>query len=114
MSEAKRAASRKHYANNKEVVKAKVKEYKLKKREEWEAYKTALICTHCGASHPAIIDFHHINRHDPDKRKVHKLVQNHNYVAAYEEIKKCLILCANCHRIHHYNERKERQNNAES
>jgi len=106
MTEAKRSASRKHYAGNKEKVKAKVKAYKLKKRDEWHAYKASLVCTRCGASHPAIIDFHHIDRHDPDKKKVHKLVQNHNYATAYKEIEKCLILCANCHRIHHYEEGK--------
>jgi len=107
MTEAKRSASRKHYAKNKETVKAKVKEYKLKKRDEWHAYKASLSCTRCGASHPAIIDFHHINRQDPEKRKVHKLVQGDNYTAAYREIEKCLILCANCHRIHHWEERNE-------
>lgn len=105
MREKKREAGRRHYANNKEKVKAKVKQYKAKKQEEWQAYKASLSCVVCGASHPAIIDFHHIDKHDPNNKKVHKLVQGDNYTAAHEEIKKCLILCANCHRIHHWQER---------
>ena len=107
MNEKQREAGRKHYGNNKERVKAKVKAYKDKKREEWREYKKSLRCCRCGASHPAIIDFHHIDRKDPTKQRVHKLVQNGKYAAAHEEIKKCLILCANCHRILHWEERDE-------
>ena len=58
----------------------------------------------CGASHPAIIDFHHIDRADPNKQKVHKLVCSGRFAAAYREIEKCMVLCANCHRILHYEE----------
>ena len=65
-------------------------------------------CTRCGASHPAIIDFHHVDRNDPDKHKVHQLFKSGKYKKAYEEIKKCLILCANCHRIHHWEERNQK------
>lgn len=107
MQERKREASRRHYVNNKEKVKAKVQAYKNKKKEEWWEYKKTLSCTRCGASHPAIIDFHHVDRNDPDKHKVHQLFQSGKYKKAYEEIKKCLILCANCHRIHHWEERSQ-------
>jgi len=107
MLEKQRVAARKHYANNKKKVIAKVQAYKAKKREEWWEYKKNLSCTRCGAAHPAIIDFHHVDRNDPNKQKVHQLVQSGRYHAAHEEIKKCLILCANCHRIHHWEERNQ-------
>ena len=106
MREKQKEAARKHYANNKKKVMAKVQAYKVKKKKEWWDYKKSLSCVKCGASHPAIIDFHHIDKHDPTKQKVHKLVQCGRYAAAYEEIEKCLILCANCHRIHHWDERE--------
>ena len=76
MREAKREAGRRHYANNKEKVKARISAYKTKKKDEWLDYKKSLKCAHCGASHPAIIDFHHIDKNDPSRRKVHKLIQN--------------------------------------
>lgn len=105
MSEQKREAGRRHYARNKEKVKAKVQAYKIKKRHEWREYKKTLSCTRCGASHPAIIDFHHVDRQDPDKKKVHQLVKEGKFSQAHEEIKKCLILCANCHRMLHWEEK---------
>lgn len=107
MREKERAAGRRHYQQNKEKIKAKVKAYKTKKREEWKAYKKSLSCALCGAAHPAIIDFHHVVRDDPDKKKVHQLVKEGKFPQAHEEIKKCLILCANCHRILHWEEREQ-------
>lgn len=90
------------------TVQKKQREYK----SAWDKFKATLSCTHCGFSHPAAIDFHHVVR-DGTKQSVNALIQNRRYGAAYEEIKKCIPLCANCHRVHHYledhNERKERR-----
>jgi predicted HNH restriction endonuclease len=41
-----------------------------------------------------------------DKQSVHFLVKNYRFAAAMEEIKKCIPLCANCHRILHWEERE--------
>jgi predicted HNH restriction endonuclease len=51
-----------------------------------------------------IIDFHHVDR--MDKQSVHHLVKNYRFAAAMEEIKKCIPLCSNCHRILHWEERE--------
>ena len=80
-------------------------------KQEWHDYKTSLACAHCGASHPAIFDFHHINPDDPDKKHVNRLIKDRCYAQAYKEIEeKCIVLCANCHRIHHYNEHHAQKN----
>jgi predicted HNH restriction endonuclease len=34
------------------------------------------------------------------------LVKNYRFAAAMEEIKKCIPLCSNCHRILHWEERE--------
>jgi hypothetical protein len=100
---------KKHYEANKAKIIARVRVYNDTQREKWIEYKASLACANCGASHPAIFDFHHIDRHDPDKQSVNKLVQNKRYSAAYKEIEeRCIVLCANCHRIHHYNEHKQK------
>lgn len=101
--EKQRAASNKWYQENKEKVKANTARTKSVHRKKWQAYKVSLACVHCGASHPAIIDFHHVIR-GRDKQSVNKLVSDGRFAAAFEEIKKCVPLCANCHRILHWDE----------
>jgi acetylornithine/succinyldiaminopimelate/putrescine aminotransferase len=95
--------SAKHYQNNKEEVQRRTRENNAADKAKWAEFKKSLSCTVCGASHPAIIDFHH-----PPGTKtysVNKLVVDRKFAKVYEEIKKCVVLCANCHRIHHYNEK---------
>lgn len=74
----------------------------------WLEFKAKQVCVHCGASHPAIIDFHHVLRTSP--KKVHKLAANGAYKQAVKEAEeKCISLCSNCHRILHWNEVLARQ-----
>ena len=95
--------SRKHYEENGVKIRKRAAELKRIKRKEWSEYKAKIKCTNCGFSHPAAIDFHHVNR--VDKQSIHKLAQNGNFKGVMEEIKKCIPLCANCHRIHHHDEK---------
>jgi hypothetical protein len=99
--------SREHYLKNQAEIRERNAKTKRDKRLEWVEFKSTLKCTNCGFSHPAVLDFHHVDR--KDKKSVHKLAQNGNYKAAREEIKKCITLCANCHRIHHHEERLEKK-----
>ena len=101
-------ASRRHYENNKEYYKKRALESKQRVRARWEEFKSTLKCINCGFSHPAALDFHHVVQ-SPDNQKVHTLLYNQAYNKAMEEIKKCVPLCANCHRIHHYDEHKARK-----
>ena len=58
-------------------------------------------CQKCGFSHPAALDFHHKNENEKEY-DVSQLVRNGNKDKILKEIEKCIILCSNCHRIHHY------------
>lgn len=91
------------YARNKEKAKAQVSANKHKYRDKWREYKATLICINCGFSHPAALDFHHVIK-SPTNRSVNQLLRKDAYKAAHEEIKKCVVLCANCHRVHHHDE----------
>ena len=102
--ESLRKGSAKYYAKNREKVKAVTYKNKEIQREAWIKFKSSKKCRYCGASHPAIIDFHHVVR-DATKQSVHKLIRNYQFTRAMEEIKKCIPLCANCHRIHHWEEK---------
>jgi hypothetical protein len=97
--------SRKHYeANRKETIQ-RTKDNKAIQKEEWYKFKGALKCTKCGFDHIAALDFHH---EDPSKKEynVNRLISNGQFKKAYKEITKCIVLCANCHRIHHHEEKK--------
>jgi len=97
--------SHEHYLKNKDKQIKANSEYKKKRRQEWHAFKCTLKCTKCGFSHPAAMDFHH---EDPNLKEgnIHRYIANGQFKKAEEELKKCIVLCANCHRIHHYEERK--------
>jgi len=101
----RKLANDRHYKKHKALVISRNNIRKKRVRVEWEEFKQTLSCIKCGESHSAILDFHHINPSDSDK-KVHRLTANGAYKQAREEIKKCVVLCANCHRKEHYNQRK--------
>lgn len=64
-----------------------------------EGYKRDNPCS-CGEDHPACLDFHHT---DPS-RKSFSISRGSIYSleSVKEEIKKCVIMCANCHRKLHW------------
>lgn len=88
--------------------KNKVNLYKLsqktrkKNTDEFKAYKSTLVCTNCGENHPACLEFHHI---DPSTKEglVAKMI--HTRLKLEKELKKCIVLCSNCHRKLHYNDK---------
>lgn len=66
--------------------------------------KAGIGCAKCGDARSYVLDFHHI---DPSTKvnTIARLTSN-RYNAMNEElqneIKKCIVLCANCHREWHY------------
>jgi len=87
----------------------KKREYnEAKKQDRRERKERAVIykggkCEHClGSFHIAAYDFHHIN---PDEKDVDPgLLMQISDEILFKELDKCILLCANCHRIHHYEE----------
>lgn len=97
-------ANKRWYQRNKEKHMVSTAANKRNARALWAEFKAAQDCFHCGFSHPAVIDFHHVIR--KDKLVVSTLVKNGSYSRAMEEVMmKCIALCANCHRILHWQER---------
>ena len=75
-------------------------------REWFIEFKKELKCEICGEGRYWVLDFHHI---DPTKKdiEVSILIRKGSKKKALEEIQKCKVLCANCHRDLHYNERSK-------
>jgi NADPH-dependent glutamate synthase beta subunit-like oxidoreductase len=100
------AYSREHYLENKDKQIKANSEYKKKRRKEWSEYKATLACVQCGQNHPSTLDFHHENPNEKEG-DINRMISNGQFKKAYAEIKKCIVLCANCHRIHHHNEKQK-------
>ena len=98
---------KRHYERNKEAIQARVARNKKLARQRWVEFKAQQVCHHCGASHPAIIDFHHVVR-DGTQQSVNRMAADNKWAAIYEEVKKCIPLCSNCHRILHWDESRGR------
>ena len=96
-----------YYQTHKESIQARVARNKRLAREKWIEFKAQQLCHHCGASHPAIIDFHHVVR-DGTQESVNRMAADNRWAAIYEEVKKCIPLCSNCHRILHWTESRGR------
>jgi hypothetical protein len=97
--------SRKYYIANKDKVKTLSKLNRAIGKAKWDTFKCTLRCTKCGFRHPAALDFHHTNPSEKENL-VSKLVSDGCFAAAMEEVQKCIVLCANCHRVLHAEENK--------
>lgn len=96
-----------HYEKNKQKYIDKAKVWNDKFLDWWKDFKSSLSCTSCGENHPAVLDFHHTDPLEKDS-EVSYLVNFGNKSRILEEVNKCVVLCSNCHRIHHHNERIKR------
>jgi formylmethanofuran dehydrogenase subunit E len=67
-----------------------------KKKWLWD-HKEAVGCVTCGESNPKCLDYHHLY---PDKKKfsIGSVPSSIPTYAIIIEMKKCVVLCANCHR----------------
>lgn len=96
--------AKKHYEKNKQTIIKKAAVSRKIQKAWFVNYKKQLSCVTCGYDHPAALDFHHVERKTTN-RKVHNLVKDgHSKNRILEEIDKCVVLCSNCHRVHHHDE----------
>jgi hypothetical protein len=80
----------------------------LRDRElrEWYAeLKSALVCTRCGEDHPACLQFHHSDPSAKETSIADAVRRGFSRKRVLAEIRKCEVLCANCHLKHHAKER---------
>lgn len=96
--------SKAHHEKNKTQRLLQLGARRRELKDKWYEFKATLKCSECGFSHIAALDFHH---KDPSKKEglISRLISDGRFKKAEEEAKKCIILCANCHRIHHHKEK---------
>ena len=97
--------SHEHYMKNRKKVRAQQKKRTKDLIAFLSEWKTKRGCSRCGYNeHPVALDFHH---KDPDKKEFGLSAVSRKRIGLdriKKEAKKCIILCANCHRIHHLKE----------
>jgi hypothetical protein len=74
-----------------------------KKRMDWYlSLKIGKSCEVCGENHPACLDFHHNDKSEKIDFVRRLAIHSSNNKRVLDEIKKCKLICANCHRKVHY------------
>tara|TARA_A200000159_G_scaffold147605_1_gene154797 strand:- start:411 stop:953 length:543 start_codon:yes stop_codon:yes gene_type:complete len=105
------------YAENGDHRREQVKRRRRELKQRYRAYKETLSCCECGHSgkdNAWSLDFDHI---DPDNKIVsvsHLVTSGYGWERIMEEIKKCQVLCANCHRKKGYLEQRLNEMTGES
>lgn len=94
---------RKRYARDRDKVRGKSWIWQKKKIKEFEEWKSTLKCSNCDENHVSCLDFHHVNPSEKDKGIAHL---RHRGERLREELKKCIVLCSNCHKKLHWAEKK--------
>ena len=92
--------NKKYREDNREAYNknASIKRHERKKRAV--EYKGG-ICMNCKQSyHWSAFDFHHVD--SSTKHKDPGLMMTHSDIVLFKELDKCVLLCANCHRVEHF------------
>ena len=74
---------------------------------EWvDNYKSSKGCENCGTKDKRCLQLHHRDS-STKKRSVATLIgKGYIFKTVKAEVEKCEVMCANCHSIHHYDERR--------
>ena len=87
---------------------AYMKEQYRKKKELVQDIKSERKCAKCGENRGYCLDFHHLDPTKKDNTVARLTSNNYRLDKVYEEIEKCIVLCANCHREFHFLEENEK------
>lgn len=101
--EQRREYDRQRYQKVKDIRREQTKQRQEQQRELLRQLKMTLSCIRCGfTGHPAAIQFHHREASEKSFNIADVVSRgNHSWKRVLEEIKKCDVLCANCHAIEH-------------
>lgn len=89
----------KHFKNNPNSTYSQYKRADIRKKQMISSLGGC--CSKCGYNkNYAALEFHHIK--DKSFNLDSRNISNTSMTKLLEELKKCILLCSNCHREHHY------------
>lgn len=103
--ECQKEFTRSHYERNTEYYREKARKRDALIVKWYQDLKSTLKCEQCGESHLACIEFHH---KDPSQKELslsRAVCQSWSVDRMKKEIAKCKVLCSNCHRKLHWDEK---------
>jgi hypothetical protein len=96
-----RSYERAWYARNRKKVRQKVKAQRQAVVDWFRDFKSTLQCIRCGEPDPICLDFHHRDPTQKDFSLYQAARRAMGKKRILEEVEKCDVLCANCHRKLH-------------
>ena len=87
------------YQKTKKLLKEKYRKWLID-------YKKKQRCNICNTHDHRVLEFHHINEKNKNFSIGAITTNNYGFARIKKEISKCKVLCANCHRILHYDLKK--------
>jgi len=82
------------------------KKHRMKVRAKLYDLLSTKCCFDCGEKDPIVLEFDHRNSSDKFKTIARMLSGHYSWASVLNEIKKCEVRCANCHRRKTYAEQK--------
>lgn len=105
------------YAENGDHRKQQVANRRRKLKQRFAEYKQSLECHNCGLSgkdNQWALEHHHLDPNDKVTTIAHLVTSGYAWDTIMEEVAKCIVICANCHRMEHWEEYKQKVLNGES
>jgi hypothetical protein len=97
----KRCAA-KHYADNKDLYKARAMAHNKKTKEAVKAFLAEYLqshpCVDCGESDSIVLEFDHRDRNTKEFNIGDAVRRRYSLTRTKKEVEKCDVRCANCHR----------------
>lgn len=99
--ECHRKIAKEHYKKNKKIY-IKNRRRRINKLKIWFAHlKSQLKCANCGEDCIICLDFHHLESEEKDYEVAQFVYGGYSKDRIIEEIRKCIVVCSNCHRKIH-------------
>ena len=101
---------KKYYKDNWKKVTSKIYSAKKTRSTSIKDYVREIKergCNRCGEKRIPTIEFHHENSEEKEHNVSRMLQGNYGLETVKKEIDKCEVICANCHRVEHYQDTYE-------
>jgi len=101
--EKRRECRRRWYKKNKKSELEHIKKRKKEIKDWFNNLRKKLKCEKCGENHSAVLEFHHKNKDEKNNEVAFMAYYGYSKERIMMEMKKCQVLCSNCHKKVHYN-----------